>query len=52
MFVYLLYLNTLGSPREFDANANAVAIERLKIENEGFERDIEVGEPSEPTLAG
>jgi len=39
-------------PPEFDANANAIAIERLKIENEGFERDDQVGEPTEPTLAG
>jgi phage tail-like protein len=39
-------------PPEFDSNANAVAIERLKIENEGFERDDQVGEPLEPTLAG
>ncbi|GAA0311697.1 phage tail protein [Kineococcus aurantiacus] len=38
-------------PPELDANANAVAIERLKIENEGFERDTEVAEPLEPTLA-
>ncbi len=38
-------------PPEFDANANAVAIERLKIENEGFERDTTVPEPLEPTLA-
>ena len=39
-------------PPELDANANAVAIERLKIENEGFERDDQVVEPLEPTLAG
>jgi phage tail-like protein len=38
-------------PPEFDANANAVAIERLKIENEGFERDEQVVEPSEPSLS-
>jgi phage tail-like protein len=37
-------------PPEFDANANAVAIERLKIENEGFERDEQVVEPTEPSL--
>jgi phage tail-like protein len=37
-------------PPEFDANANAVAIERLKIENEGFERDEQVVEPAEPSL--
>ena len=30
-----------------DANANAVAIQQLKLENEGWERDVEVVEPSE-----
>ena len=39
-------------PPELDANANAVAIEKMKIENEGFERDDQVVEPLEPTLAG
>ena len=32
---------------EMDANANAVAIQTLKLENEGWERDLEVTEPSE-----
>lgn len=31
-----------------DANANAVAIEQLVIENEGWERDAAVTEPVEP----
>ena len=35
---------------DVDANANAVAIQHLKLENEGWERDIEVPEPTEPTL--
>jgi phage tail-like protein len=35
---------------EMDAGANAVAIETIKLENEGWERDTEVREPSEPTL--
>jgi phage tail-like protein len=34
---------------EFDANANAVAIQHLKLENEGWIRDIDVVEPTEPT---
>jgi phage tail-like protein len=37
-------------PPELDANANAVAIEKLKIENEGFVRDSQVAEPAEPAL--
>ena len=35
---------------DLDANANAVAIARLKLENEGWERDYEVVEPSEPSF--
>jgi phage tail-like protein len=35
---------------DLDANANAIAIEHIKVENEGWERDVEVPEPSEPTL--
>ena len=33
---------------ELDASANAVAIQTLKLENEGWERDYEVSEPTEP----
>ena len=33
---------------ELDANANAVAIQTLKLENEGWERDLAVTEPAEP----
>jgi len=33
---------------DLDANANAVAIEHLKLEHEGFERDEDVPEPDEP----
>jgi phage tail-like protein len=36
---------------ELDANANAVAIQTLKLENEGWERDYEVAEPTEPTFS-
>jgi phage tail-like protein len=35
---------------DLDANANAVAIQQLKLENEGWERDVAVVEPSEPTF--
>jgi phage tail-like protein len=34
---------------ELDANANAVAIQHLKLECEGWERDLEVAEPDEPS---
>jgi phage tail-like protein len=35
---------------DLDANANAIAIQTIKIENEGWERDESVMEPSEPSL--
>jgi phage tail-like protein len=35
---------------EFDANANAIAIQTIKIENEGWVRDTAVTEPTEPSL--
>src|SRR5512142_911899 len=36
---------------DLDANANAVAIQHLKLENEGWERDVEVSEPAEPSFS-
>ena len=36
---------------DLDANANAIAIEHIKLENEGWERDLSVTEPTEPTLS-
>jgi phage tail-like protein len=35
---------------DLDANANAVAIQHIKLENEGWQRDVAVTEPTEPTL--
>lgn len=35
---------------ELDANANAVAIQSLKLECEGWERDAETPEPQEPSF--
>jgi phage tail-like protein len=50
--VYRCWVSEYQSLPDLDANANAVAIQHLKLEHEGFERDAEVPEPSEPTLAG
>ena len=33
---------------EMDGNGSAVAIQSLKLENEGWERDSSVTEPTEP----
>ena len=35
---------------DLDANANAVAIQHIKLENEGWERDYDVAEPAEPSF--
>ena len=35
---------------ELDANVNAVAIQSIQLENEGWERDVAVVEPTEPSL--
>ncbi len=48
--VYRCWVSEYTALPDFDANANAVAIQSIKLENEGWERDIEVTEPTEPTL--
>ena len=35
---------------DLDANANAIAIQHIKLENEGWERDESVTEPVEPSF--
>lgn len=35
---------------DLDANANAIAIQHIKLENEGWIRDVEVAEPAEPSF--
>jgi phage tail-like protein len=49
--VYRCWVSEFQALPDLDANANAVAIQTLKLENEGWERDREVAEPSEPRLA-
>lgn len=47
--VYRCWVSEFQAVPELDANANAVAIQTLKLENEGWERDDAVTEPSEPS---
>jgi phage tail-like protein len=49
--LFRCWVSEFQSLPDLDANANAVAIQHIKLENEGWERDISVGEPTEPTLA-
>jgi phage tail-like protein len=48
--VYRCWVSEYQAQADLDANANAVLIQHLKLENEGWERDYEVAEPSEPTF--
>lgn len=48
--VYRCWVSEYQSLPDFDANANAVAIQTLKLENEGWERDESVTEPTEPSF--
>jgi phage tail-like protein len=49
--IYRCWVSEFQALPDFDANANAIAIQTLKLENEGWERDLDVTEPTEPTLA-
>ncbi|HEY7181702.1 MAG TPA: phage tail protein [Blastocatellia bacterium] len=48
--VYGCWVSEFQSTADLDANANAVLIQHIKLENEGWERDVEVPEPAEPTF--
>jgi phage tail-like protein len=49
--VHRCWVSEFQAQADLDANANAVLIQSIKLENEGWERDTDVVEPSEPTLA-
>jgi phage tail-like protein len=46
--VYRCWVSEYQALPDLDANAGAVAIQHIKLENEGWERDVDVVEPSEP----
>ena len=48
--VYRCWVSEYQALPDLDANANAVAIEHIKLENEGWERDTATTEPSEKVL--
>jgi phage tail-like protein len=49
--IYRCWVSEFQAMPDLDANANAIAIQTLKLENEGWERDPDVVEPSEPVLS-
>ena len=48
--IYRAWVSEYQALPDLDANANAVAIQHIKLENEGWERDTAVTEPTEPTF--
>ena len=49
--VFRCWVSEYQAVPDLDANANAVAIQTLKLEHEGWERDYEVPEPAEPVFS-
>jgi phage tail-like protein len=49
--IYRCWVSDYQALPDLDANANAVAIQSIKLENEGWERDTGVTEPTEPVLS-
>ena len=50
--VYRCWVSEYQALPDLDANANAVAIQHIKLENEGWDRDPAVVEPQEPSFPG
>jgi phage tail-like protein len=48
--LFRCWVSEYQSLPDLDANANAIAIQNIKLENEGWERDLSVPESSEPTF--
>jgi phage tail-like protein len=48
--VYRCWVSEYQALPDLDSNAGAIAIQHIKLENEGWERDLDVVEPSEPSF--
>lgn len=48
--VFRCWVSEYQAIPDLDANANAIAIQHIKLENEGWERDYDVSEPAEPSF--
>jgi phage tail-like protein len=48
--IYRCWVSEYHPLPDLDANANTVAIQMIKLENEGWERDLSVTEPTEPSF--
>jgi len=48
--VFRCWVSEFQALADMDANANAVAIQNIQLQHEGWERDTDVQEPTEPTV--
>ncbi|MEI6340900.1 MAG: phage tail protein [Verrucomicrobiota bacterium] len=48
--IYRAWVSEFSAQADLDANANAILIQSIKIEHEGWERDYDVAEPAEPAF--
>ena len=48
--VYRCWVSEYQALPDLDANSDAVMLEMIRLENEGFERDHSVAEPTEPSF--
>ena len=48
--VFRCWVSDFQALPELDASANAIAIQSITLQNEGWERDYEVVEPTEPSF--
>ena len=48
--VYRCWVSEYQAMPDLDANANAIAIQHIKLETEGWERDYDIKEPQEPSF--
>ena len=49
-YAYRCWVSEFQALPDLDANANAVAIQHIKLENEGWKRDPDTPEPTEPSF--
>ncbi len=49
--LYRCWVSEFTMAPDFDANGESVAIETIQFQNEGFERDLSVTEPTEPSFS-
>jgi phage tail-like protein len=48
--IFRCWVSEYQAVADFDGNANAVLLQHLKLENEGWQRDLSVTEPTEPSF--